>query len=115
MLSNILFDLDGTITDPKEGITRCIQYALKQLGQLCPNEEYLTSLIGPPLHSIFKELLYSSENDLIEEAISLYRKRFSEVGLFENKVYTGITELLDVLHKNSYKLWVVTFKPTIWT
>jgi len=115
MLVNVLFDLDGTLTDPKEGFINCIQYALRQLGQSSQNEEYIASLIGPPLHSTFMKLLHSDENDLIREAISLYRKRYSEAGIFECKVYPGITELLDLLHRNSYKLWVLTFKPKIWT
>ncbi len=114
MLNNVLFDLDGTLMDPKEGFTRCIQYALHQLGQSYPSEEYIAGFIGPPLQSTFEELLHSSEHDLINEAVGHYRKRYSEVGLFENKVYPGIIELIAFLHKNSYKIWVVTFKPTIW-
>jgi phosphoglycolate phosphatase len=92
MLSNILFDLDGTLTDSKDGVTRCLQYALEQLGQPCPNDDYVTSLIGLPLGYIFEELLHSRENDLIEEAIGLYLKRFSKIGIFENKIYPGIIE-----------------------
>ena len=79
------------------------------------DDEYIASLIGPPLHSTFMKLFYSEDNDLIEDAIDLYRKRYSEVGVFESKVYPGITELLELLYKNSYRLWVLTFKPRIWT
>ncbi|MFC1953327.1 HAD hydrolase-like protein [Chloroflexota bacterium] len=114
MFLNVLFDLDGTLTDPKEGFVNCIQYALRQLGQSSQNEEYIASLIGPPLHSTFVTLLHSDESELIGEAIRLYRQRYSETGIFESEIYPGITELLDLLHRNSYQLWVLTFKPKIW-
>ena len=114
MLTNILFDLDGTLTDPKEGIVRCVCYALKQLGQPLRSELELINLIGLSLHFIFQQLLNSGDNNLIEKAISLYRDRFSKVGLFINEVYPGITELLALLHKNSYKLYVVTLKPKVY-
>ena len=65
MLTNILFDLDGTLTDPKEGIVRCVRYALKQLGQPLRSELELINLIGLPLHFIFQQLLNSGENNLI--------------------------------------------------
>jgi len=115
MLSDVLFDLDGTLTNPKEGFVKCTQYALKQLGKSSLDDEYISSLIGPPLHSTFVKLLNSNDDDLIVEAIGLYRKRYSEVGIFESEIYPGIKELLALLHKNSYRLWVLTFKPVIWT
>lgn len=114
MVSNILFDLDGTLTDPKEGITKCIQYALKQLGRPPRSESELNNFIGPPIHLRFQELLDSDDNDLINKTINFYRERYSEVGFLENVIYPGIPELLSFLHENSYKLYVVTIKPRIY-
>lgn len=114
MLSNVLFDLDGTLTDPTRGIIRCMQYALDLLSRPCPNELELISFIGVSVRPTFEKLLNSDEKSLIEEAISLFRERYSEVGLFENKVYPGITELLATLYENSYKLYVVTVKPQVY-
>ncbi|MFC2073155.1 HAD hydrolase-like protein [Chloroflexota bacterium] len=111
MLSNVLFDLDGTLTDSQEGVIKCFQYAIKELGQLYYNESEIMNLIGVPIRSIFQKLLDSKDNDLINKAISLYRERFTEVGIFENKVYPGIPELLAALFKNSYRLDIVTLKP----
>ncbi len=82
MLSHtVLFDLDGTLTDPKPGITRCIQYALSELGYKPPDANELLWCIGPPLKSSFSQLLQTSDDTLLEEAISLYRSRFSTIGL----------------------------------
>jgi phosphoglycolate phosphatase len=113
MVSNVLFDLDGTLTDPGEGITKCLQYALEKLDQPYRSAPELTNFIGPPLHTTFREILNSSNEDLVNKAVCLYRERFSKVGLFENKVYPGIAELLSVLHESLYKLYVVTVKPKV--
>lgn len=114
MLSNIFFDLDGTLTDSKEGIVKCYRYALDKLN--CPYNVELKddSVIGPPLRVIFRKILGSSDEVLIEKAVAIYRERFSTVGLFENKVYPGIPEMLSVLHQNSRQLYVVTSKAKIY-
>lgn len=114
MLSNVFFDLDGTLTDPKEGIIRCLQYSLESLGRPYPGELEAKDFIGPPLRSTFEKLLSSNEKPLVEKAVSLYRERFSEVGLFENIVYPGIADLLSTLHENSFRLYIVTTKPKIY-
>jgi phosphoglycolate phosphatase len=111
---NIFFDLDGTLTDPKEGITRCIQYALGELNVVSPGQEELVAFIGVPLRKMFERILDSNEEDLVEKAVALYRQRFSDVGMFENKVYSGISEVLTTLHKASYNLYVVTSKPRVY-
>ena len=114
MLSNVFFDLDGTLLDPKEGITKCLQYSLKRLGRPYPSELEAKDFIGPPLRSTFEKLLCSNDKRLIEKAMSLYRERFSEVGILENMVYPRIADLLATLHENSFRLYVVTTKPTVY-
>jgi phosphoglycolate phosphatase len=110
---NILFDLDGTLTDPKLGITRCIRHALTELGHEPPDRDALEWCIGPPLRHSFGTLLDSTDNDLLEQAVHLYRQRFAEVGLFENRVYDGIPEALAELRRQGYRLFLATSKPRI--
>jgi len=89
----IYFDLDGTLTDPKPGITRSIQYALQRLDHhTIPTEDELTWCIGPPLRTSFVRLL--GGDDSADRAVSLYRERFSDIGLYENRVYDGVVEVL---------------------
>ena len=83
-MTAIYFDLDGTLTDPKPGITRSIQYALKKLDREVPTEDELTWCIGPPLRASFVTLLGS--DSLADRGLALYRERFADVGLFENAV-----------------------------
>jgi phosphoglycolate phosphatase len=107
-----LFDLDGTLTDPKTGITRSIQYALDKLGQPVPDADALTWMIGPPLIASFTKLLGSPEG--APEALRLYRERFSVTGLFENVVYAGIPALLQDLQGKGIRLFVATSKPHVY-
>ncbi|MEM7253813.1 MAG: HAD hydrolase-like protein [Pseudomonadota bacterium] len=109
----VLFDLDGTLTDPKVGITRSIQHALVSLDQPAPDANDLTWCIGPPLHESFRTLLNSTDEGLIARAISIYRERFSEVGLYENELIDGIPQLLDRLQRAELELFVATSKPSI--
>jgi len=111
---NILFDLDGTLTDPYQGITKCIVYALEKLGREAPPQTDLRWCIGPPLKGSFAKLLSTDDENLVEEAVALYRDRFSTVGLFENEVYDQIPELLKSLQKNGHRLYVATAKPTVY-
>jgi phosphoglycolate phosphatase len=111
---NVLFDLDGTLTDPREGILGCINHALRSLGQPVPPEEVLERFIGPPLRSIFGELLgASSGGEQVEAAVDLYRERFSSVGMFENLVYDGIPDVLAALSSRGARLFVATSKPRV--
>jgi phosphoglycolate phosphatase len=104
----IFFDLDGTLTDPKPGITRSIQYALDKLGQpTIPTEDELTWCIGPPLRASFVKLLGEASADL---AVSLYRERFSDIGLYENAVYAGVDDVLTALRQSGHRLFVATSK-----
>jgi phosphoglycolate phosphatase len=110
---NLLFDLDGTLTDPLPGITGCILYALEKLGVQLPSIENLRWCIGPPLKNSFLKLLSSEDETLAEKALSFYRERYSSVGLYENEVYSGIPETLKVLRKSGHTLYVATSKPTV--
>jgi phosphoglycolate phosphatase len=107
----VLFDLDGTLTDPKVGITRSIQYALENLGRPVPDADSLTWMIGPPLLASFATILGSDAQAV--EALRLYRVRFSDVGLFENEVYPGIPDLLARLRARNLRLFVATSKPHV--
>lgn len=111
-LDAIYFDLDGTLTDPKPGITRSIQYALQKLDHhSIPTEDELTWCIGPPLRASFVRLL--GAEDSADRAVSLYRERFSDVGLYENGVYDGISEVLTKLRQSGHRLFVATSKPHV--
>ena len=91
MPAQIYFDLDGTLTDPFEGITRCILYALDELGFPHPDDDYLYSCIGPPLYDTFPQMV---GDELTLRAIDLYRERFADVGWQENVPYEGINNVL---------------------
>lgn len=112
MTKYLFFDLDGTLTDPSEGITNCIAYALEKLGVKCPPHRELTKYIGPPLYQSFMEMLGTDEKSAGENAVKIYRERFSTVGLLENSPYEGILDTLERL-KNGYKMFVCTSKPQI--
>lgn len=107
----ILFDLDGTLTDPKEGITKSFQYALRHFGI----EEDLVNLekfIGPPLHDSFRDDYNFSEEE-VEEAVTKFREYFAQNGIFENKIFSGVKEVLEYLHSNNKRILLATSKPTI--
>ena len=112
---NILFDLDGTLTDPVEGITRCIQYALERMSAPPPGRDDLLAHIGPPLRSTFSQLLRTADKPAIERAVELYRERFAEVGMFENAVYDGVPEMLARLRAAPRRLFVATSKMRAYT
>jgi phosphoglycolate phosphatase len=110
MIRNILFDLDGTLTDSADGITRCIAGAVETLGKARPALEDLVRFIGTPLRDIFASVLDTSEPTRIDEAIVLYRERFDSVGFAENRVYDGIPETLAGLRERGFSLFVATAK-----
>lgn len=109
--TNLLFDLDGTLTDPFIGITRSVQHALSHYGIIENDLSRLASFIGPPLIDSFREMYCFSEAQA-QEAIGYYREYFAEKGWRENKVYPGIPELLQQLQVEGRKLYVATSKPT---
>jgi phosphoglycolate phosphatase len=106
------FDLDGTLTDPKPGITRCIQYALERLGFPVPSQDDLVWCIGPPLHASMKKFVGTDE--LAHRAVELYRERFRDVGLYENEAYAGIEETLAKVAVGGRRLFVATSKPKVY-
>ena len=110
----LLFDLDGTLTDPRLGIVGCMKYALQRLEHPCPPDEVLASFIGTPLRKIFSALLKSSDKELIEEAMTLYRDRFTDTGIYENQVYDGVRELLESARLITTAIFVATSKPTVY-
>jgi phosphoglycolate phosphatase len=115
MITNaVLFDLDGTLTDPKLGIVKSIQYALTQLGQIPPDLDDLLWCIGPPLTASFTRLLDTTDRTQLERAIQLYRDRFATVGLFENLLYPEIPEVLKEIRAAGYRTYVATSKPQIY-
>ena len=112
MYQYILFDLDGTLTDPKEGITKCVQYALRSF-QIEAELDDLVDFIGPPLAGSFQKYYDMTEADAAK-AVEKYRERFSNTGIFENGVYSGIPELLNDLKKKGRVLAVATSKPEVY-
>ncbi|MDW6022753.1 HAD hydrolase-like protein [Mesorhizobium sp. BAC0120] len=106
----LLFDLDGTLTDPFVGITRFIQYAMEKLGRLVPAADDLRWCIGPPLKSAFRTLLDTDDDTATDAAVRLYRERYSVVGKFENSLIQGIPEMLATLAGEGYFLSIATSK-----
>lgn len=108
--TTLLFDLDGTLTDPYEGITRCVEYALSRQGISVASRRALAGFIGPPLKSAFRER-YAMSDAEAERAVGDYRRRFGDVGMYENRVYDGIVDLLGKLRASGRQMFVATSKP----
>lgn len=113
MFDFILFDLDGTLTDPKAGITTCVQYALKHFGIEEPDNDKLTPFIGPPLTDSFKEF-YGFDDEQAQMGLVKYRERFSTIGWKENEIYPGMEEMLKDLYDKGIKLAVASSKPKVY-
>lgn len=111
-MPTVFLDLDGTLTDPKPGITRSIRHALQALGRDAPDEDALTWCIGPPLLDSFATLLGDAE--LAPRALGLYRQRFGEIGLYENRVYDGVPDMLERLRAAGLRLYLATSKPHVY-
>ncbi len=105
------FDLDGTLTDPKAGITCCIAYALDKMGKAVPSVKELEEWIGPPLFDSFHGHLGSKA--LAADALRLYRDRFSRVGMYENEIYADVESVLEKVSRNCDAMFVVTSKPRV--
>lgn len=109
MTKNILFDLDGTLTDSGEGIINCAILALEHFGLPIPSREALRVIVGPPLDQSF--IRFGVPADRTDEAIRVYRSRYTTVGKFENYPYPGIRETLQALKAAGHQLFVATSKP----
>lgn len=112
MFEYILFDLDGTLTDPKLGITSSVQYALRALGIEEPSLDKLEVFIGPPLSDSFREFYGLDEEQMIT-AVDKYRERFAAQGIFENEIYPGIPQMLADLKEKGKILAIASSKPTL--
>lgn len=112
MKNYLLFDLDGTLTDPKEGICTCVQYALASFGIEEPDIDKLTPFIGPPLKDSFMQF-YDMDEQQAESAVAKYRERFQDQGIFENRLYEGIPKMLETLNSKGMFLAVASSKPTV--
>lgn len=106
----VLFDLDGTLTDPGEGVTNSVAYALEKFGISVEDKRELYRFIGPPLLYSFENFYGFSESDA-KKALGYYREYYSKTGIFENRIYDGIKDLLTDLKKSGKKFVVATSKP----
>lgn len=111
MYQHILFDLDGTLTDPAAGILRSLRYALGKMGLADPGDDVLLHFIGPPLVESFQSVC-SLTQEQAWEAILHYREYYGEHGLYDNRIYPGIEPLLQSLHQQGKSLYVATTKMT---
>jgi len=110
---HILFDLDGTLTDSFPGISRCINHALVELGREPATDSTLRGFVGRPLTDIFGAILASPDEALIDRAVEAYRRRFNEVGIFENALFPGIMDVLQACRADGHRMQVVTAKPAV--
>ncbi|MCI6676220.1 MAG: HAD family hydrolase [Clostridiales bacterium] len=108
----ILFDLDGTLTDPMVGITKSVQYALKKFGIEVEDHKTLTAFIGPPLRDSFCDY-YGFSKEQATMAIEYYREYYKPTGIFENELYEGIDQMLAQLKKHGYVIALATSKPEV--
>ena len=113
MYQTILFDLDGTLTDPGMGITNSVMYALEKLGSERPERQELYKFIGPPLHDSF-QMYYGMDTQQTDEAVRLFREYFARQGIKENQIYPGIMEMLRALYDAGRHLVLATSKPEQW-
>ena len=109
----LLFDLDGTLSDNYDGISRSIRHALDTVGVPAPDETTLRTCVGPPLRESLARLLASADATAIEAALAAYRERFDDVGWRENTLYEGVPEALAALAAAGARMYVCTTKPEV--
>lgn len=107
---SLIFDLDGTLTDPLTGIVRCMNYALSSHDYQPRSEQEIRPYIGPPLEIALSELSGSTDEAHIKELVATYRERYGELGYKENTVYEGIYETLDTLEAEGFRMGICTSK-----
>jgi len=111
MINTFLFDLDGTITDPKEGIIKSVQYAMESFGINVENPDILVEFIGPPLRQSFKDV-FGIDDANMEKAVGKFRERYVDKGIYENVKYTGVDTMLKKLVDAGKTVILATSKPT---
>ena len=109
MAKTIIFDLDGTLTDSAEGITNSVKLVMSHFNIPIPGMDVLRTFVGPPLHDMFVK--HGVPEDRVEEAISVFRSRYTTIGKYENTPYPGVFDLLQKLKSHRYTLYVATSKP----
>ena len=107
----LLFDLYGTLTDSTEGILNCLIYAIERMGFEVPEDTNI--FLGPPIRQSFAEFL-GMNGEQVDEAVRIFRERYSDTGLFENRVYDGIPGMLERLKSGGKRLMVATSKPQVY-
>lgn len=115
MIKNILIDLDGTLTDPKVGITTSARFGLNKIGHPIAESENIDWIIGPPLKASLAKILNVVVDDILaEQALMGYRERFAVTGLFENHVFEDVSSTLAILQNQGYRLFLATAKPEVY-
>ena len=112
MYRYIFFDLDGTLTDSKEGVIKSARYAIEKMGWPQPSDDTMLKFVGPPLVDSFMEHCGATRAQA-EEAVELYRERYTPIGLFENAAAEGAAELLARLREKGYKTALASSKPEV--
>ena len=107
----LLFDLDGTLSDSSRGIVRCLVHTLQVLGHEVPPIRRLRLCVGPPLVTVFRSLLTNGDDDAIERAIAIYRQRYEAAGITESALFPGVADALSQLHRSHHCLQLITAKP----
>ena len=110
-IQNVLFDLDGTLTDSSPGIVNSIKYALEKMSIFENDDQKLTSFVGPSLYKTFSENYFNEEQD-VKQALVHYREYFAKTGIYENALYNGVMELLESIKSRDLKIALATAKPT---
>ena len=110
MFSYVIFDFDGTVVDTGEGIIKSLQYSFEQMGREIPDMSDLRRFIGPPIHYSYTHYYGVSEQQ-VGEYIKKYRERYTEKGIYECELYTGIVELIDSLKAKGVKVGIASSKP----
>lgn len=115
MIKNVFIDLDGTLTDPKVGITTSVRYGLNKIGHPIADDVNIDWIIGPPLKASLAKILDVAVDDVLaEQALMGYRERFAVTGLYENHVFSDVAATLKALQQQGYRLFLATAKPEIY-
>ena len=109
--STLVFDLDGTISNPASGIIKCVNYALQCHNLATQSDEAISAFIGPPLDVMFKSFMPDITDKMIDDLVISYRERFATDGFAENTLYSGMPQALEALREAGFQLGVCTSKP----